>query len=90
VAAFFSYPFVFAMFPVTRDFPWANLLFFGVAAGLLLVGVRRAFAPDRSRQSKSASAVLATLSVVVFGCFVFFTFILSPSFCPKMLGLQIT
>ena len=77
VAAFFSYPFVFAMFPVTRDFPWANLLFFGVAAGLLLVGVRRAFAPDRSRQSKSASAVLATLSVVVFGCFVFFTFILS-------------
>ncbi len=57
VAAFFSYPLVFAMFPVTRDFPWANLLFFGVAAGLLLVGVRRAFAPDRSRQSKSASAV---------------------------------
>jgi hypothetical protein len=23
VAAFFSYPFVFVMFPVTRDFPWA-------------------------------------------------------------------
>ena len=77
VAAFFTYPFVFAMFPVTRDFPWANLLFFGVAAVLVLVGVRRAFAPDRSRQSKIASAALATLSVVVFGFFVFFTFILS-------------
>jgi hypothetical protein len=39
VAAFFTYPFVFAMFPVTRDVPWANLLFFGAAAVLLLVGV---------------------------------------------------
>ena len=45
--AFFSYFFVFVWFPVTRDFPWANLLLFAIAAALLLVGVRRAFAPDR-------------------------------------------
>ncbi len=35
--AFLSYFFVFVWFPVTRDFPWANLLLFAIAAGLLLV-----------------------------------------------------
>jgi peptidoglycan/LPS O-acetylase OafA/YrhL len=47
--AFLSYFSVFVWFPVTRDFPWANLLLFGIAAALLLVGVRQAFAPDRPR-----------------------------------------
>jgi len=73
--AFFSYFFVFVWFPVTRDFPWANLLLFGIAAALLLVGVRRAFAPDRPKRSKIAAAILATLSVAIFGFFVFATFI---------------
>jgi hypothetical protein len=48
-----------------------------VAAVLLLVGVRRAFSPGWSRKSKIAGAVLATLSVVAFGFFVFSTFIMS-------------
>jgi hypothetical protein len=43
LAALVSYPFVFVRFPVTRDFPWANLLLFGIAAALLLLGVRRAW-----------------------------------------------
>jgi hypothetical protein len=33
--AFLSYPFVFERWPFTRDFPWANLLLFGLAAVLL-------------------------------------------------------
>src|SRR6202521_2412155 len=45
--AFLSYFFVFIWFPVTRDFPWASLLLLGIAAALLLLGCRRAFAPDR-------------------------------------------
>jgi hypothetical protein len=79
VAAFFSYPFVFVTFPVTRDFPWANLLLFGIAAALLVVGVRRAFAPGRPRpkRSKIAGAVLATLSVAILGFFLFSTFVAS-------------
>ena len=79
VIAFLSYFFVFIWFPVTRDFPWANLLLFGVAATLLLVGVRRAFAPDRLRpaRSKIAASILATLSVVILGSFIFFAFIMS-------------
>jgi AhpC/TSA family len=77
VVAFFSYFFVFVRFPITRDFPWASLLLFGVAAALLLVGVRRAFAPERRLGSKVAGLAAATLAVAVFGFFVFTTFIMS-------------
>ena len=89
--AFLSYPFVFVWFPVTRDFPWANLLLFALAIALLVVGVRRAFAPDRRpqagplgmvdrprpRRSKIATSILAAFSVAVFGFFIFSTFILA-------------
>lgn len=77
VAAFLSYFFLFVRFPVTRDFPWANLLLFAIAAALLLVGVRRAFAPGRRLGSKVAGLVAATLSVAVFGFFVFSTFVMA-------------
>lgn len=77
VVAFVSYFFVFVRFPVTRDFPWASLLLFGVAAALLLVGLRRAFAPERRLGSKAAGLVAATLSLAIFGFFVFTTFIMS-------------
>ena len=42
VTGLFSYGF-FVRFPTTRDFPWANLLLFGIGAALLLVGLFRAF-----------------------------------------------
>lgn len=77
VIAFVSYFFVFVRFPVTRDFPWASLLLFGVAAALLLVGLRRAFAPGRRLASKAAGLVAATLSLAIFGFFVFSTFIMA-------------
>lgn len=77
--AFLSYPFFFVRFPVTRDFPWANLLLFGVAAVLVLLGVRRGFSESRSRplRSKVAGITLATLSFAVFGFFVFAIFIMA-------------
>src|SRR2546430_5986905 len=77
LAALFSYPLLFVDWPITRDFPWANLLLFAVAAILLFVGVRRAFAPDRRRISKIVSSVLATLSVLVLGMFIFVAFVAS-------------
>lgn len=79
VIAFISYPTVFVWFPVTRDFPWANLVLFAAAAALLLVGVRRAFAADRPhpRRSKVAGAILATLSVAIFGLFIFTAFVMA-------------
>ena len=77
LAALFSYPLLFVDWPITRDFPWANLLLFAVAAILLFVGVRRGFAPDRRRLSKIVSSVLATLSVLVLGMFIFVAFVAS-------------
>jgi hypothetical protein len=75
--AFISYFVIFVRLPVTRDFPWANLLLFALAAALLAVGIRRAFAPERRLGSKVAGLVAATLGVAVFGLFVFSTFIMS-------------
>lgn len=79
IVAFLSYPFVFVRWPVTRDFPWANLLLFSIAGVVLLLGVRCAFAPDRPRPmiSKIVASVLATLSVAILGFFIFATLIVS-------------
>ena len=38
VGGLFSYEF-FVQFPITRDFPWANLLLFGIGAALLLARI---------------------------------------------------
>jgi hypothetical protein len=83
--AFLSYPFLFVRFPVTRDFPWANLLLFAFAAALLIVGVRRAFAAERShpRRSKVAGIILATLSVAIFGFFIFAALIFARNLPPS-------
>ena len=77
LVAFFSYPFLFVRFPVTRDFPWAPLLLFGAAAALLFVGARRAFAPERSRWAKVGGSVLVTLGALVFGLFLLSAFVAS-------------
>jgi len=75
--AFVSYPFVFVWFPITRDFPWANLILFALAALLLIVGVRRKFAADcpHPTRSRIVGSVVAVLSLAVFGLFIFTAFI---------------
>jgi hypothetical protein len=77
IAAFLTYFFIFVQFPVTRDFPWANLLIFVVALVLLFTGVRRGFASDRPHptRSKIVTSIVATLSVVILGLFVFIIFV---------------
>jgi hypothetical protein len=77
IAAFMSYFAVFVWFPVTRDFPWANLLIFLIAAVFLFVGLRRAFAIDRPRPklSKVVASLVTGLSALVFAVFVFVIFI---------------
>ena len=75
--AFISYPLLFVRFPVTRDFPWVNLLLFVAAVALILFGLRRAFASDRAHplRSKISGGILATLSLAILGGFVFTVFI---------------
>jgi hypothetical protein len=75
VLAFISYFSVFVQFPWTRDFPWANLLLFGLAAGLLVVGSRRAFRLPELYRGKIFGVLLAALSVVIFGLFAFSIFV---------------
>ena len=76
IFAFLSYPLVFVNWPATRDFPWANILLFAIAA-VLFIGIRRAFTPDRRLVSKIVSSVLAALSALVLGMFIFVAFVAS-------------
>ena len=75
VFAFLSYPLIFVDWAMTRDFPWANIALFVVAAFLLFVGIRRAFAPDRRRLSKIVASLLTAFSVLILGMFIFVAFI---------------
>ena len=85
IFALLSYPLIFIEWPITRDFPWANLLLFGIAMALLLFGLRRAFARERPRRSKVAGVVVTTLSVLIFGLFIFSAFI-AARWLPAALG----
>lgn len=87
VFAFLSYPLVFVRWPITRDFPWASLLIFGGAAVLLVLGVRSAFAPERSHRTRSkiVGSILATLSVLILGFFVF-AFLIAARWLPAAHG----
>ena len=73
LAAFMSYFSVFVYFPPTRDFPWANLLLFVIAAALLFLGIRRGFAADRPHpiRSKIVTTIVASLGALVMAFFVF-------------------
>lgn len=72
--AVFSYIPFFTRFPITRDFPWANLLLFVLAGSLLAVGLRRAFTqPDRFR-GKISGSILSVLTAVLFAFFCFGVF----------------
>jgi hypothetical protein len=75
ISAPVSFLFFFVNFPATRDFPWASLLLFGLAAILLIVGLRRAYGQAESYRGKVFGPILAVLSVALFALFVFGAFI---------------
>jgi peptidoglycan/LPS O-acetylase OafA/YrhL len=77
LAAFITYTSVFVYYPVTRDFPWVNLLIFAVAMVLLIMGLRRGFASDRPHptRSKVVSSIVGLLGFAVFAFFIFIFFI---------------
>src|SRR5215218_351999 len=87
IGAFLSYFFVFVWFPFTRDFPWANLVLFLIAAVFLFMGVRRGFASDRKHptRSKIVASIVSVLSLVVFALFVFTIFVVG-SWLPASKG----
>jgi AhpC/TSA family len=73
LGGFFSYAF-FAQLPITRDFPWANLLLFAVGGILLVRGLFRAFGKPRVYRGKIFGPILVTLGILMlaFFSYVFF------------------
>lgn len=70
VGGLFSYEF-FAQFPVTRDFPWATLVLFGVGAALLIVGLFRAFGRPQLYRGRIFGSIFAVVSFCLFGLFAY-------------------
>ena len=68
VGGLVSYEF-FAQFPITRDFPWANLLLFGIGAALLLVGLFRAFGRPQLYRGKVFGSILTAIALLLFAFF---------------------
>jgi hypothetical protein len=68
--ALVSYIPIFALFPSTRDIPWANYLLFLLGAVLLGVGLRRAFGDPARYRGKMSGSILAVLSALLFAFFV--------------------
>jgi hypothetical protein len=68
VAGLFSYDF-FARFPITRDFPWANLLLFGIGGALLIVGLFRAFGRPQLYRGKIFGSIFTAITLFLFAFF---------------------
>src|SRR5258708_14151500 len=75
VICFLSFFFFFVKFPATRGFPWVNLLLFGLAGILSVIGLRRAFTQSDEYRGKIFGSILAALSVAIFGLFAFIVFV---------------
>jgi hypothetical protein len=73
VGGLFSYEF-FAQFPVTRDFPWANLLLFAAGGFFLVLGLFRAFGKPELYRGKIFGPILTMLGVLIFGFFSYLIF----------------
>ncbi len=69
LSASFSYLPVFARFPITRDFPWVNLLMFGAGLALIVYGVAQAHREPQSYRGKIAGTILLSLGVALFAFF---------------------
>jgi hypothetical protein len=64
-----SYPFFFIRFPITRDFPWANLILLVAAVALLVLGLVRAFRRPEAYRGKIFGPILSVFSLAVITLF---------------------
>jgi hypothetical protein len=68
VGGLLSYAF-FARFAITRDFPWANLLLFGIGGAFLIVGLFRAFGRPKVYRGKIFGPILTAIALFLFSLF---------------------
>ena len=83
--ALFSYPIVFIRWPITREFPWANLVLFAIAFVLLLLGLRRAFKPDKRIVAIIFSSLAAAFGVFMLAALLFLIYVMG-SWLPASSG----
>ena len=69
LAGLVSYIPVFALFPITRDFPWVNLVLCAAGLALLGSGLTRAFRTPQLYRGKVFGSVLTLLSMIGVGLF---------------------
>jgi hypothetical protein len=69
----FSYEY-FARFPITRDFPWLNLLLIGLGLALLATGLFRAFGNPKVYRGKISGSIVAVISVCLVALFCYEVF----------------
>ncbi len=76
LVTFISFRLVFVKFPITRDFPWVNLLLLVLSVIALVVGIRRAFAPGRHQALRRiVGTSVVFVSVTILAGFVFLVFV---------------
>ena len=68
-AGLLSYVPIFVNFPLTRDFPWVNLLMFAGGLALLGVGLARAFRKPAEYRGRIFGPALTLLSLAGIGMF---------------------
>ena len=76
VGGLFSYEF-FVQFPITRDFPWANLLLIGSGAALLIVGLFRAFGRPQRYRGKVLGSIFGAIAFLLLAFFCYEAFYVS-------------
>ena len=91
VVAFFSYEF-FVRFPITRDFPWANLLLFAIGGVVLGIGLFRAFGRAALYRGRIIGPIFAALGLLMFAFWAYALFYvvrqMPPSAGAPMVGKQ--
>src|SRR5437867_12043358 len=70
VGGLFSYEF-FAQFPITRDFPWANLLLFAIGAALLIFGLFNAFGRPQLYRGNIFGSIFTAIAFLLFAFFAY-------------------
>ena len=69
LAGLLSYVPFFALFPITRDVPWVNLLLIGAGLALLVAGLVRAFSKPQLYRGRVFGTAMMLLSVAGAGLF---------------------
>lgn len=75
VAGFISYKF-FIQFPITRDFPWANLTIFAIGGILFVLGLVRAFGRPQLYRGKVFGSIFTMIALSAFAFFAYIAFYL--------------